>query len=511
MPDTSPSTVSDTLAKRIFELSPVGMAVLSTDYAWGSVNDAFCRAFGYTREELLALTWNQLVFQDDAGLAGKHLKPIFASKRRGASFEARLNGKGDRTFLAQVSASSLSEDGKAPNCILVAVEDLTERRLAEEHRRHAEKMEAIGVLAGGFGHDFNNILATIDGNLDLALEDLPESLTGIREFLSDALNATRRAKRLVQQILAFGRRKPAEHRPLDLRPIATDVARLMRASQPANIEIALSLPDSPLVVKGDAAQMHMAFLNLSTNACDAMRANGGTLSIVLGLKPMCRDGQPQTSCPYASIVVQDTGVGMDDALLCRIFDPYFTTKPKGEGVGMGLAAVHGIVERHGGKIKVTSKPSCGSTFEMLLPVVADTVPDDDAWLLDDGPSGNGELVLFVDDEPSIISIGERSLVRLNYRVVSSTNSQQALDLFRASPDAFDIVVTDQTMPQLTGIDMAREMLQIRPDIPIILCTGYSEKVSEEVVYEAGIRALLSKPILTPVMAQAIEKALRSSA
>lgn len=391
---------------------------------------------------------------------------------------------------------------------------------AEEERLHAEallrqtqKMEALGTLAGGIAHDFNNILGAVMGYADMALEDAPEGSVQKRN-LSHVLKAANRARELTKQILLFSRKGSPKsgHDRSGVRPglIIKEALKLLRATLPTTIEIRKRLDASPeSLALADPTQLHQVLMNLCTNAGHAMRENGGILDVALdevdldsgaeglslGLKPGL----------YVKLTVSDTGHGMDSAVVERIFDPFFTTKAKGEGTGMGLSVVLGIVESHGGAVGVSSSPGKGSTFEVYIPAVKQA-PSSSFEKAAPVPRGKGRILL-VDDEAELVEMGRQMLERLGYEVFASTSSTQAFDLFCEQPDGFDLVITDFTMPQMTGVDLASKILRMRPDLPIVLCTGYSERISKEEALGMGIRAFAMKPLVMGEMAEVVWSAL----
>jgi len=381
----------------------------------------------------------------------------------------------------------------------------------ETQLNQAQKMEAIGTLAGGIAHDFNNILSSIMGYTEIALYDeIPEE-SPAHYSMNQVLKASHRAKDLVKQILAFSRQGSDETKPIKLNSIVTEGLKLLRASLPSNIEIRQNIRTASGLVMADPTQMHQVLMNLCTNAYHAMREKGGELNVELfdvnlnsldetlniGLKP----GK------YVKLTISDTGHGMNQGVLERVFDPYFTTKPKEEGTGLGLSLVHGIVESFGSKTTVESAPGKGATFTIFLPRIES---EDKPEIKDPGPVPTGiERILFVDDETLIVEITEKMLQRLGYDVTSKTSSIEALEVFMTKPEAFDLVITDLTMPKMTGDVLAEEILQIRPDIPVILCTGFSERITEDMIKELGIRKYIMKPILRNEIAQTIRDVLGS--
>jgi signal transduction histidine kinase len=395
--------------------------------------------------------------------------------------------------------------------------EIVVRKSAEENElklerqlRQSRKMEAIGTLAAGIAHDFNNILTAIVGFTELSLTRLP-SADPVRGDLEVVLESGLRATDLVRQILTFSRQTELERKPVRLDSIIKEVLKLLRSSLPSSIEIRTEYDINPAecVVDADLTQVHQVLMNLCTNASHAMRRQGGVLSVTLervmveaalvSQHPSLKPG------PHVGLTVRDTGHGMDAALMERIFDPYFTTKKTGEGTGMGLAVTMGIVKNHGGAIAVSSQPGQGTSFQVLLPRA---IPDDrQAVETREALHTGNEHILFIDDEKALAVLGQKMLEALGYRVTAGTNSLEALELFRSQPDAFDLVITDMTMPGLTGRELTRELLSIRPDIPVLMCSGFAEFVNPNEAREAGIREFLMKPYVIGTLAKTIRKVL----
>jgi PAS domain S-box-containing protein len=390
--------------------------------------------------------------------------------------------------------------------------DITERVQMEEHLRQAHHLQALGTLAGGIAHDFNNVLAVIMGYTELAVMTLPPS-GPTHAALHDALAAAHRAKALVQQILVFSRQQPAGRAPLALASLLQEAVTFLRASLPTTIELHLHLTDTAGPVLADATQIHQVVMNLCTNAGYAMRETGGRLEIHLDgveVDPTVAAPHPAlTPGPYVRVTLRDTGPGMPPEVLARIFEPYFTTKALGEGSGMGLAVVHGIVASHGGAVTVQSAPGQGATFMVYLPRLAQdvAVPPTPAQI--PLPRGH-ERILLVDDEARVAEMGQRLLTHLGYTVVAYTSSREALDAFRAAPERFDLLITDHTMPEMTGAVLARAVRQIRPELPLILCTGFSETMTAEHAHGLGIDAYLMKPWESRVLAQTLRRVFTRS-
>ena len=384
-----------------------------------------------------------------------------------------------------------------------------ERQKLEEQLLQAQKLEAIGTLAGGIAHDFNNILSAIMGYTELALLKVPEE-SKLRANLKQVLSASGRARETVKQILAFSRKEEREQRPVFLNDVVNEVLILLRSTLPATIEIRAHVEKTGHPVLANPSQVHQVIMNLCTNAAFAMREKGGTLEIALeeiDFDPAVINRKDLQPGRYNRLTVSDTGRGMTPEVRSRIFEPYFTTKQHGEGTGMGLAVVHGIVKTHGGEIAVYSVPGKGTTFDIFLPVT-DTKRDNGMVTDKTAPPRKGkEKILFVDDDQSLAEVGKELLENLGYRVDCKTSSIDALKTFRSHPDKFDLVITDQTMPHMTGVQLAGELKNIRPDIPVILCTGFSENINEENYASKGINSFIMKPLGIDEIARAVRRIL----
>jgi PAS domain S-box-containing protein len=409
----------------------------------------------------------------------------------------------------QVIITKLPVRDDAATTILL-ITDVTERKRIEHELRQSQKMEAVGTLAGGIAHDFNNILSAMIGYTELSLMDTPED-SKLRAKLLNVYKAGERATELVKQILTFSRQADTERKPLQLASIVNEVLKLMRSSLPATIQIKQDLGNDLHNILADTTQIHQIVMNLCTNAAHAMREHGGTLEVILENVTVDAEFSTQYTdiAPglYLKMTVADTGHGMSPDIVDSIFDPYFTTKEQGEGTGMGLSVVHGIVTGNGGGIAVESEPGKGSTFSVYLPAI-DVQTTEEPRSAEPLLSGH-ECILFIDDEPPLVDIGQEILETLGYRVVTRTSSIEALNLFRATPNRFDLVITDMTMPNMTGDKLAKELIAIRPDIPVILCTGYSDMITEQKAKEIGISEFIMKPIvardLTNVVRQVLDQ------
>jgi len=377
------------------------------------------------------------------------------------------------------------------------VEERTQA-LAESERQMQQvlKLQAIGTLAGGIAHDFNNILFPIIGYAEITMDDVPED-SPTRRNLEEIVKAANRAKDLVQQILTFSRQNGRERKAVRVQTLVEEALRLLRASIPKTIEIDCELDASCRPILGDPSQIHQVVMNLGTNAYQAMQETGGRLGVRLSETQI---GYEETlkrmgikMGPHLHLTVSDEGVGMEPMVLERIFEPYYTTKEPGKGTGLGLSVIHGIIKNHGGFITVESSPGRGSTFHVYIPTVDDVEIETAEAPLQSGPSGN-EQILLVDDEPQIADMGRQMLERLGYRVTALTSGVEALDTFSEHPERFDLLITDMTMPLLTGDRLAQRVWKLRPGLPVILCTGYNELISEEKALAMGIRKFLLKPV-----------------
>ncbi len=490
-----------------------GIAISDLDGNIQFINSAYAALHGYEKEELYDRHWS--IFHTKEQLDKELLPLIRETKGRGRCMDevGHVKKDGD-TFPTLMSASILRNENGIPEGIISIAHDITERLQAEKRGaeletqlRQAQKMEAIGTLAGGIAHDFNNILAAIIGYTELSLLDVEEGEILYRH-LNEVLNAGVRAKDLVQQILTFSRQTEQELRPVDAKLIIKEALKLLRASLPSTIEIRQDIKNDALV-RGDVTQIHQILMNLCSNAGHAMRKAGGMLEVKMrdveldadfaALYPDIKPG------PYVKLTVNDTGHGMTQDVLDRIFDPFYTTKDKGEGTGLGLSVVHGIVKSYGGIVTAFSESGKGAAFNVFLPTIKKKLKDETA---DERPIPKGsEKILFVDDEKSLVDMKKEILESLGYEVTARSSSVESLELFKNQPDNFDLVITDMTMPYMPGDELAKELISVRPDIPVILCTGFSARISEEEAMKIGVREFVSKPILKRDIAEAIRKVL----
>ena len=405
------------------------------------------------------------------------------------------------------------EIGSLQHGVNSMVARLREKAELEKQLQKAQKMEAVGTLAGGISHDFNNILGGIIGYTELAQDEIPPEMHS-QHYLSQILKACYRAKDLILQILSFARQSAVERQALELNSIVKETLKLLKVTLPEHITLRYSLKSRSSLVTANPTQIHQTIMNLCMNAVHAMEDSGGVLNLTIQdldiMDDDPRGSQHVAAGQYIKLSISDTGPGMNPEILQRIFDPYFTTKTPYEGTGLGLSICQGIIENHGGAISVDSTPGEGSTFTILLPKRDESQNVEGEGLMAVGRELYGnERVLYVDDEAFLIEIGQDMLEQLGYQVTTAMNGEEALEQFQARADQFDLVMTDQTMPKMTGAELAKRMLDIRPDIPIILCTGFSENLTEEQAKEIGIREFLLKPLSRQEMALAVRRVLES--
>jgi PAS domain S-box-containing protein len=495
------------LARMAAALEQAGDSIFITN-AQGEIlyaNLAFERISGYSRQEALGQTPRFL----RSGLYDRDFyRGLWETLRRGEVWKARYKNRHQDGHLYEIEATqSPIRDAQGQVTHFVSVQkDVTQQARLEEQLRRSQRMEAIGTLAGGIAHDFNNILTPILGFGELMLADTPEG-SPHRAYLRTILDAAMRAKGMVSQILLFGRRTETPMAPVRLPPIVDDALALLRSTLPSSVRIREQVDADLAVVNADTTQIYQVLMNLCVNAVQAMD-QGGTL-VVSACNVELREhktflGQVLSGA-HVRLTVADTGTGMNGEVLAHIFEPFFTTKPVGKGTGLGLSTVFGIVKQHGGSIDVASTPGQGTTFDVYLPAVTDRpapAQEPAAPLV-----GGSESILVVDDEPAIVELLRKVLGQLGYRVHTCVDSVAALDLFRDRPEAFDLVISDQTMPDLSGDRLLAELRRIRPELPVILCSGFSETVSAEQARALGADDFLLKPTDRGDLARAVRRAL----
>ncbi len=478
---------------------------------------------GYTSEEFTKLSPEKIFPPESLKQAESMIAEEIETDKSGTAdpmhswtIELQQYCKDGDTIWIEVTAKFIRDKNHRPISILGVSRDITERKKADEEKKkletklqQAHKMEAVGTLAGGIAHDFNNILSAVIGYTELCITEATNHPKR-KKKLDEILKAGYRARDLVKQILAFSRQAEHEKKTIQAKLIISEALKLLRASIPTTIEIRHNLISDAMVL-ADPTQMHQILMNLCTNAEHAMSESGGILDVSLHNVDLDADftaKNPEINPGrYLCLTVSDTGHGMSGELMKRLYDPFFTTKGPEEGTGLGLSVVHGIVKSHGGAITVQSQPGKGASFNVFLPIVEKQIQPGVEISLQ-VPTGN-EHVLFVDDEKSIMDLGRQVLEQLGYQVEARTSSVEALELFQDYPDKFDLVITDMTMPYMTGAKLAQELMRIRPDIPLILCTGFSQSINEEQALKIGFRAFIMKPISIEQIAQTIRQVLDS--
>ncbi len=521
-----------------FLSAPAGNPVLQRALdEWSSIFDVIIDPVLILNSELRIVKGNQAAFQllsvNGAAIEGKYCHQLFAGSDEPCPFcpmqTVRLENKSHRQEIAHrylgsvfsVSCSPLFDEGKIAGFVYY-VKDISLQRNLEKRLVHAHKLESIATLAGGIAHDFNNILGAILGNADLLLYRLPPkegqadapfgppiTMAEITEHIQAIRRAGARAKDLVAQILAFSRQSANQRKNLLIAPVVKESCRLLRSTLPTTIDIRVAVPEGIGMIHADPSQIQQVLMHLCTNAAQSLVNNTGMIEISLREIESGKAEQKRyhglAPGRYVVLTVKDTGKGISAETLERIFDPFFTTREVGQGSGMGLAVLHGIIVAHDGVIDVTSEPHKGTVFTVFFPRVPDADGDEDDQVKA-MPHGT-ETILFVDDEEDIVGMRTRMLSHLGYRVLPATSPEQALDFFRKGEEQIDLLITDHTMPRITGLQLAAQVSVSNPGLPIILCSGYSEAVTPEEAQRAGVRRFLAKPVDMRLLALAIREIL----
>lgn len=483
-------------------------------------NRASEQLFGWTTEEALGKTLDELIHTKEEERAFRDLLlEIERTGRPHGPVEVRFRHRdGSEGYCLSTTFRIQGVDGRR-RFVCMDV-DVTERKRAErrkeeleEQLRHTQKLEALGTLAGGIAHDFNNILAAIFAYTELAHLDVHDPKETV-EHLMELKKAAGRARDLVQQILTFSRRQGQERTPIQLEPVVQEALRFLRSTLPSTIEMDTRVEQDLPRVLGTSIQIHQVILNLCMNAAHAMRTASGRLTVTLDVMTFTPGSMPTSSelraGRYIRLVVSDTGHGMPPEIQSRIFDPFFTTKPQGEGTGLGLAVVHGIIRDHDGAVRVSSQPGQGTSFEVFLPTLEWAQADARTSIAPCAP-GRGERVLFVDDEPGLCLAWQSLLERLGYRVTTHTDPFAALTELGRHDRKFDVVITDLTMPRMTGTELARRMLELQPKLPILLASGFSGGLGRDEARALGLADLLVKPLTPDSLAVALRHAIEGTA
>ena len=505
--------------RQLVNYAPAG--IYEVDFVKGklaSVNDVMSEYTGYSKDELLNMSAPDFLTRESQKQMADRIARLIKGEKIYGSAEYKARAKDGREFWMLVNARYFYDKyGKLKSAMVVA-HDITDRKRAEEEKsrledrlQQAQKMEAIGTLAGGIAHDFNNILSVIIGYTELIL--MSGNIDAeVKQNLKEIFNASKHARDMVKQILAFSRQSKQERKPIQVAHIVKEAIKMLRASLPTTILIQQQIEKDTGIIEADPTQIHQVLMNLCTNAAHAMNGKDGVMQISLSnveldhaALEMAPDLKPGS---YLQLSVSDTGHGIAPDAYEKIFDPYFTTKKKEEGTGLGLAVVQGIVKSHNGAVTVESEVGKGTRFHMYLPVIMRKLTAEEE-ISTPLPMGH-ESILFVDDEQPLVEIGKQMLQRLGYTVATRTSSVEALELFKANPDRFDLVITDIVMPNMTGEKLAEKMMDIRSDIPVILCTGYSEKITRKHASNMGIQSFLMKPLVMRDLATTVRQALAAN-
>ncbi|MBW1897823.1 MAG: PAS domain S-box protein, partial [Deltaproteobacteria bacterium] len=492
--------------KILFENAPDAYYLNDLEGNFIDGNKAAEELLGYKRDELIGKSFFEtgLLPPDQIPRAVKILEKNVKGQPAAVE-ELELKRKDGGRVSIEVSAIPIKLKGK--KLVVGIARDITERKRLEGSLRQAQKMEAIGTLAGGIAHDFNNILSPLLGYAEMLKEDLPAD----HPFQANAdamLHAALRARDLVKQILIFSRKSESEIKPIKLQPILKEALKLLRSSIPKTIDIQKDIDSRCGVINADPTHIHQIVMNLATNAYHAMENTGGKLTVTLKqilIEQKYSEYSDLLPGTYAQLTVADTGIGMESTVLDKVFDPYFTTKEEGKGTGLGLSVVHGIVKECGGDIRIYSEPGKGTDIHVYMPVIESKAEKrvEQTGLI----PGGTERILLVDDEEVIVSLEQQLLERLGYNVTIRTGSIEALEAFKANSGKFDLIITDMTMPNMTGIQLAQEIKKIKATIPIIICTGFSNQLTDEKCRTLGIQGYVMKPVVIRELAETIRKAL----
>ncbi len=496
-----------TAADEIISTMPDALLLVDTENRILSVNKSALNMLGYPENEILKQSINA-VFKESDDLIEK-----INTKGKISDVETVMIKKDQRKIPVSLSASMVSRKSDVNYGIVFIAKDITRHKKAEEEKKKLEaqlfqsqKMEALGTMASGVAHDFNNSLGAIVLNTEMSLEDAPAN-SEQKISLEHVLTASRRAQKLVRQILTFSRDEEVNRKPMDISGIVLETLDMLRAMLPTSIDIHPQIDPNVDHILADSTQIQQLVINLCSNAAHAMRDMGGKLEVKLNnINDQSTDPDGELKLEgFVQLVVKDYGQGIAPEIQERVFDPFFSTKNPGEGTGLGLSVVHGIVASHEGKITLKTEPGKGTIFSIHFP----GIEKGQARIFKEErplPSGS-ETILFIDDEEALVDAGKRMLERLGYHVHPATHAKEALKIFKMQPDAFDLIITDLTMPHMTGIELSKSILDIRPHMPIIICTGFSNLVKPKEIKELGIKAYIIKPFVKRKLAEAVRKVL----
>ncbi len=497
--------------RHLFNLSPQPISVTDLNGTVLDVNQKFCEKMQYSRHDIIGKNILDLGFPVDDR---QRYMDLLIEKGEIAGFEITCKTKNHQSIQVQLYAKLIQIRDNFYT--LNVFHDITTQRQLESQLIQSQKMEAIGTLAGGIAHDFNNILSAILGYIELA-KIYTEPDGKVFQYLEEVFKAGTRAKDLVRQILSISRQAEQKRKPLDMGMIIRDAMGMLKVTLPSSIKIYEEIRENTGLVEADPVQMHQVIMNLVTNAGQSMKERGGILTVRLEEEIYADDGRKELALQpgkYVKLTVSDTGQGITPEDKKRIFDPYYTTKDQGVGTGLGLAVVQSIVKKHGGAVLLSSEPGQGADFHIYLPVMdmdettreSETTPQEEPLL----PVGN-ERILLVDDEDSILETGREMLEYLGYSVETCAKSSDAWDLFQSAPGRFDLVISDMTMPDMNGDELARKMITIRSDLLVILCTGYNPKIDETAAKSMGLKAFIFKPMTFQKLATTVRKVLDGKA
>jgi PAS domain S-box-containing protein len=492
---------------------PAMISYIDTEERYVSANLAYEKAFGMERSRIIGQHVMNILGEGNYRKVEHHIKKALSGKH--VRFETEFSNPRDEKRILEVQyVPDINHHNKVSGFYVLTI-DITEKKQSEEEKRklekrlqQAQKMESLGTLAGGIAHDFNNILAPLLGFAELLKAELPPD-SPLQEYVDGILGGAFRSREMVKQILAFSRQAEKEVIPMKLQPVIKEVIHLLRSSIPSTIRIDYDISRDCGIVMADPTQIHQIIMNLATNAYHAMEQTGGRLAI--SLEQILLESDPnrfQELAPgeYALLRITDTGCGIGQEIIDRIFDPYFTTKEKDKGTGLGLSVVQGIVKTFQGEIHLASEPGAGTVASVYLPIARQKLEQEEMESFTPVPGGS-ESLLLVDDEENVVRMVRLVLEKLGYRITACTGSIEALKVFSENPAGFDLVITDMTMPAMTGAQLSRELKSIRPGIPVILCSGFSDQLTDEKLRALGVQGFLLKPLLRHKLATTIRKAL----
>ena len=505
-----------------FELAPIGIAHVSLDGGWLLVNRKLCEILGYSRVELLERRLQDLTHPEDLAVDLQHVSKLLAGEQETYTLDKRYIRKDGTIVWAKLTVSLVRDESSGvPLYFVWIVEDVSERKAVEAERErletqfhHSQKMEAIGRLAGGVAHDFNNILTVITVNCELLLDELPAA-SPHRSDIDDIRQAAGRAASLTRQLLAFGRKQVLQPKPLNLNAVVAETARMLRRLIGEDIELVTIYDDTLGLITADPGQLQQVLVNLALNSRDAM-PDGGVLIIETRQTsanldaPHDHDAEVTTGGPYVVLEVTDTGHGMTEEIRARIFEPFFTTKEHGEGTGLGLATVYGIVEQSGGQIRVTSTPPCGTTFSIYLPQASGALEGRTLEAPVAMAGAGTETILVAEDEEALRSTTRRLLERQGYTVLEAPHPTEALRLIERHPGTIHLLLTDLIMPGMTGAELAEVITRLRPAMKVLFMSGYAKGavLADGVLRRPG--AFIQKPFTADELAKAVRNALAAA-